>query len=637
MAPRFIFVSWDYFRRLGIADDLTIISHLAGLLARQEGLVPPSSLQYDPLPRSLTSPDINAIQSSLMSLSTAGGIWSAARLLDPFFLFELTQTLPGERYPTPRHIARFMLYSADVRPEHDLADFACGSGGMLAWRRKPPTGRTVGYEISPIWARLAWTNCALRSFPKLEIIPGNALDLLDDQPPDPFDRVVMNPPFGNLPVRIGEQSARSETVFIEKAIGLLKDQGRLCVLVPAGSLFGGGRELGMRQTLIEDHQLDAVVALPKDAFQPFSQIRAYALLVTKQTAPTDHATWFFRIARDGYPAGRSRDLSAQPSRKGSDLPLAEALLTATAAQEQADVQVRWRRYIVDAHTDDEQTLETVESLVVGTTITRVERLELRTKDAQPRLFCFLDIHTRAGTATEVRTINVTSGVFMPVGETRDEWIKAQTGLDKISDAKPAPIYSGSGNAQAVAFTGDWRVLAVRIPRTILQTAQNYQLQPERYITDEDERGPLRPPGTLLADIRRNQRDLAARVDGMLGRIEAPPVSDGALLLPVWEAPELDPLLALLSEEQQEVLKVVRQQTWSNEDATVTAPRHFVAADLEVALPVAIVEQTLELLELVGVIVRVTIPMGDQGRVNAYRLTHHRDQGQKQVAAPVEQE
>jgi hypothetical protein len=318
----------------------------------------------------------------------------------------------------------------------------------------------------------------------------------------------------------------------------------------------------------------------------------------------------------------------------SDLPLVEALLTTAPTIEQSNASIRWRRYETA-----EQRMYVIESL--ATTITRIERLDLQIKSDSLQIFSFVEVHTRQGEGSHTHIIDIVNSELMPVRVSRDDWIKAQAKVENLGDAKFMPIYNGQGNIRAIAFTTDWRVLAVQVSRKELQTTQNYQLQPERYVPTEDERGPLRPLGPLLADIRHNQRKLAARVDGMLGRIEAPPISDGNLLVPLWDAPELAPLLGLLSDEQKQVLEAVQRQIWVNADQTLKVPQHFVGADLQLELPNAVMYQTLDLLERVGLIVRVTLPVDEherideQKRIDAYRLTHKRDHWQVPETATQE--
>ena len=72
----------------------------------------------------------------------------------------------------------------------------------------------------------------------------------------------------------------------------------------------------MREGWIENGEPAAVVTLPKDAFQPYSQVATHALLIEKTPQP-DHIHWFYLPRFDGFTFGRNR----QPDPENNDLPL----------------------------------------------------------------------------------------------------------------------------------------------------------------------------------------------------------------------------------------------------------------------------------------------------------------------------
>ncbi len=102
---------------------------------------------------------------------------------------------------------------------------------------------------------------------------------------DAFDCILMNPSFGvpvdravllNTP--LAQYGSRSETLLTAQALAVLKSSGRMAVLLPAGSLFNNSTgELDLRQEILESHRLQAVIALNKDAFQPYSTIPTFIL------------------------------------------------------------------------------------------------------------------------------------------------------------------------------------------------------------------------------------------------------------------------------------------------------------------------------------------------------------------------
>ena len=71
--------------------------------------------------------------------------------------------------------------------------------------------------------------------------------------------------------------------------------------------------------------MEAVIALPKDAFQPYSSLQTNLLLFSKRRPDILHTVWFFQLEQDGYPSGRGRDLTVDPP-QASDIPFAKWVL-----------------------------------------------------------------------------------------------------------------------------------------------------------------------------------------------------------------------------------------------------------------------------------------------------------------------
>jgi len=236
---------------------------------------------------------------------------------------------PGGRYFTPRHLAQWAASLLEFFPGARLADFACGSGGFLvAAAEKLP--QVTGVEISPNWARLAFTNCLLHGIRKPDIRIGNSLSIFGKREKEiRFECILMNPPFGakvddslvNLAFDY-KMSGRSETVLTGLALNRLAEFGQMVVFLPSGSLFAnsGGEQI-LRERWIEDGELAAVVTFPKDAFQPYSQVATHALLIEKTQQPS-YINWFFQPRFDGFTSGRNR----QPDPEHNDLPLITAAI-----------------------------------------------------------------------------------------------------------------------------------------------------------------------------------------------------------------------------------------------------------------------------------------------------------------------
>jgi type I restriction enzyme M protein len=123
-----------------------------------------------------------------------------------------------------------------------------------------------------------------------------------------FDILLTNPPFGNKikvkgeaklkqfnvgykwkqdkktnqwykPDKVKEQE-EPQILFIERCLDLLKDGGRMAMVLPSG-VFGNEREEYLRQYILDKGHLIAIVELPPDTFSPHININTYIIFVQK--------------------------------------------------------------------------------------------------------------------------------------------------------------------------------------------------------------------------------------------------------------------------------------------------------------------------------------------------------------------
>jgi hypothetical protein len=183
---------WTAFRSAGITDDLRIIERIAALLLEQEGVQPGSGSDSDsdsPLPalsvpKALNPDDVRRQLTGVSQQAGGGGV-----LFDRSILFRLDPMRAGGQYPPPRHIVRLMTAPVETAGK-TVADIACGSGGLLIHSQG---SSLVGMDISPEWARIARANLRLHE-KQGDIREGNALRGIKSD--ERFERIVMNPPFG---------------------------------------------------------------------------------------------------------------------------------------------------------------------------------------------------------------------------------------------------------------------------------------------------------------------------------------------------------------------------------------------------------------------------------------------------------
>ena len=82
---------------------------------------------------------------------------------------------------------------------------------------------------------------------------------------------------------------------------MLKTGGRCAVIVPDGVLFGSSKaHKQIRQEIIENHKLDAVISMPSGVFKPYAGVSTAVLFFTKTGTGGTDTVWFYDMEADGY-------------------------------------------------------------------------------------------------------------------------------------------------------------------------------------------------------------------------------------------------------------------------------------------------------------------------------------------------
>ncbi|HUF37489.1 MAG TPA: type I restriction-modification system subunit M [Anaerolineales bacterium] len=214
----------------------------------------------------------------------------------------------GEFY-TPPEVSTLLAKLVDPQPGDRICDPACGSGSLLIRVGKEVGGDNfflAGQESNGA----TWSLCRMNMF--LHAMDGARIEwcdtitnprLIEGDELMRFDVVVANPPFSlkkwgysdvgtdrynrfhrGLPPR-----SRGDYAFITHMIEIAVEMGgKVGVIVPHGVLFRGGAEGRIRQRLIEDNLLEAVIGLPEKLFFG-TGIPAAIMLFNKGRAAWDEA------------------------------------------------------------------------------------------------------------------------------------------------------------------------------------------------------------------------------------------------------------------------------------------------------------------------------------------------------------
>lgn len=192
----------------------------------------------------------------------------------------------GEFY-TPSEVSTLLARLIDAKPGDKICDPACGSGSLLIKVANEIEGKNYalyGQENNGSTWALARMNMFLHEQDNAVIEWGDTLNhpqLKEKDSLMKFDVVVANPPFSldkwgaeaagadefNRFHRGVPPKSKGDYAFISHMIETtFEDKGKVGVIVPHGVLFRGSSEGKIREQLINENLLEAVIGLPANLF-----------------------------------------------------------------------------------------------------------------------------------------------------------------------------------------------------------------------------------------------------------------------------------------------------------------------------------------------------------------------------------
>lgn len=261
-----------------------------------------------------------------------------------YLLSRLAASGTNGQFRTPRHIIDLITALVDPQPNQRICDPACGTAGflisafthVLRQHTKPADlrrGTTDGSLLKPAqWkfleehaftgfdndanmVKIAILNLYLHQLERAQVQMMNPLTtgFGGAYPGKMFDCILANPPFAG---KVQDESILSdlnyklntratELLFLKWFIDHLTPGGRAGVIVPNGVLFGSNNAAtGLRELLLTECDLQAVISLPSGVFKPYAGVATAALIFEKQakknSQPTTKSVWFYDITADGF-------------------------------------------------------------------------------------------------------------------------------------------------------------------------------------------------------------------------------------------------------------------------------------------------------------------------------------------------
>lgn len=261
-----------------------------------------------------------------------------------YLLSKLSLSGTNGQFRTPRHIIDMIVQLVNPQPGQHICDPACGTAGFLIsafthilheYTRPADLKRGLvdgsllkagqwkfieeqaftGFDNDANMVKIAILNLYLHQLEKARISLMNPLTtgFGGAYPGRRFDVILANPPFAG---KVQDESILSdlnyklntratELLFLKWFIDHLASGGRAGVIVPNGVLFGSAKAAtSLRELLLTECDLQAVVGLPSGVFKPYSGVGTAALIFARPSTPSSlpvtQSVWFYDLTADGF-------------------------------------------------------------------------------------------------------------------------------------------------------------------------------------------------------------------------------------------------------------------------------------------------------------------------------------------------
>ena len=243
---------------------------------------------------------------------------------------------------TPRNVVKMMVDILDPDDGDLIIDPACGSGGFLiealryVWQKIDEKGKDYNWPQSTIdKEKTKFASDNLRGIDKdyflskvtkayMTLIGDGTSGVVCDDSLETkenwkaltnqkiklgsFDMLLTNPPFGSkIPVR-GEEKLKQfelghkwkqdkksnqwkkttlkdkespQILFIERCLQLLKDGGKMAMILPEG-IFGNPTDRYIWRFLLSKTKIEAIISIPAESFQPNTSFKTTILILKKK-------------------------------------------------------------------------------------------------------------------------------------------------------------------------------------------------------------------------------------------------------------------------------------------------------------------------------------------------------------------
>ena len=215
---------------------------------------------------------------------------------------------------TPVHITSLMTELIDINAHDKVLDPACGSAGFLisAMNRMLSDAQTeekkqeirqnqlFGIEIQEKLFTVATTNMILRGDGKSNLQLADMFSIpAKTMQQQGITKILFNPPYSQAKTK--DLSHLSELSFIEYALEMINEGGKLAVIVPQSTMVGKTKnDKRKKETILQNNTLESVITLNKDTFYGIGVNPCIAIFTAGKKHPEDKQVLFVNFEDDGY-------------------------------------------------------------------------------------------------------------------------------------------------------------------------------------------------------------------------------------------------------------------------------------------------------------------------------------------------
>ena len=195
----------------------------------------------------------------------------------------------GGEFYTPAEVVRLLVQLTKPTAGNEIYDPAVGSGGFLIQAHQYVEEQGENANNLALYGQdpngTTWSICnmnmILHNIARFTIENGDTLEdplILQNGQIRRFDRVLANPPFSQNYSRASmkftnrfqewcpETGKKADLMFVQHMLASLKSDGHMATIMPHGVLFRGGKEKLIRERLIKDDVIEAIISLPQGLF-----------------------------------------------------------------------------------------------------------------------------------------------------------------------------------------------------------------------------------------------------------------------------------------------------------------------------------------------------------------------------------